>query len=682
MRFAARDRGQANSRALLRAKDAWRLLNRLQPSESVVLGGAAAVVGLLCGIGVWAFKRLIDLAHLATFGGIGLGLGGLGSWTVALMPVIGGLVVGLMLYYLVRPERQHGVAGIMESVALSGGRLNYKALPAKALAAAISIGSGASVGPEDPSVQIGANAGSMLGQWLHLSDERVRTLAVAGAAGGIAAAFNAPIAGVFFGLEIVLGEFTGNAFSVVLAAVISAVFTQAVSGPQPAFAVPAYAFHSPLELPLDLGLGILAGPVAALYIRALYVARDAFHSIDVQPWLKPVLGGLGVGIVGLFLPQVFGVGYDTIGQIFNGPQFPLLLLLALLAAKLIATAISIGAGFPGGVFAPSLYLGAALGAAFGLLAQRAFPSLAIVPAAFAMVGMAAVLAGTVHAPLTAIILLFEMTNDYRIILPLMLAVIVSLVISQRLHRESVYTFALARLGIRLDKGRDVEVLEAITVGEVMEPDFPTLRESDRLVAAAEVFANSRHHGLPVVNAEGALVGILTVQDLERERSKDGQPECTVGDVCTRDLLVAYPGESIGAALRRMGTRDVGRLPVVSRDDPRRLIGVLRRADMVKAYDVALTRRAARLHRANEVLLGAYSEMGVVEIKVATGAACVGKRVSQTAWPRDCVIATLRRGRQILIPHGDTVLRPGDVLVVVAEGSARAGVEVLCAAQED
>ena len=415
-------------------------------------------------------------------------------------------------------------------------------------------------------------------------------------------------------------------------------------------------------------LGALAGVVAALYIRAIYQMRDIFHALKAPGWLQPAIAGGVIGVVGIFLPQIFGVGYDTIGQILGGTALPMGLLLALLAAKLLMTAVSVGGGFPGGVFAPALFLGAALGAAYGTIAQRLLPGMTLATPAFAMVGMAAVLAGTVHAPLTAIILLFEMTNDYRIILPLMFAVVVSLVVSQRLQRDSVYTLGLARKGIRLQRGRDVEVLDTITVGEVMQRDMRTLRESEPLSAAVEVFAQTRHHGLPVTSDAGELVGVLTVQDIERIHL-EGDKAITIGAACTHDVLTAFPDETIGAALRRMSARDIGRLPVVARDNRRQLVGVLRRTDLVRAYDIALTRRITLRHTAQQVRLGAFTGAQVVEQIVEPHAVCVSKRVSEVKWPRDCVLASVRRGGQMIIPHGDTVLRTGDVLVAVVEGTA-------------
>jgi CIC family chloride channel protein len=659
------------------------LFERGQINESVILSIVAMLVGTASGAGVWLFKRAIDLVHLAAFDWLGGALRPLGPWTVAIVPALGGLLVGLIIYFYVGVERHHGVAGIMEAVALAGGRLRYRRLPAKAIVSALGIGAGASLGPEDPSVQIGANLGSMLGQILHISEERVRALVAAGAAAGIAAAFNAPIAGVFFALEIVLGEIAGSALGmVVVASVVSAVFTQAVSGPEPAFNIPSYAFHAVHELPLYIGLGVLAGPIAALYIRAVYKAQDIFHTWRVSRWFKPAAAGLLVGITGIFLPQVFGVGYDTIELTLTNQHIAIGLLLALLAAKLLMTAASIGSGFLGGVFAPSLYLGAMLGAAYGEIAANLFPSLPIVPPAFAMVGMAAVLAGTVHAPLTAILLLFEMTNDYRIILPLMFAVVISLLISQRLQRDSIYTLGLARKGIRLEHGRDVEVMQAIRVEEVMQRDVQTFKESDSLDYAAQVFADTHHHGLPVVNEANEVVGILTLQDLERAH-QSGKEDLTIGQACTHNLLEAYPDETIGTVLRRMSASGVGRLPVVERDNPRHLVGLLRRSDIIRAYDLALTRRAVLRNRAYQVRLGAMSDegMSVTEVQIEPEAACAGKRISEIKWPHDCVIATLRRGHHFIIPHGDTVLHPGDVLVAVAEGEAREVIIRICKNKE-
>ncbi len=655
-----------------------RWLNRWQPSEAVVLGGAAVLVGIGSGLGIWLFEQAIEFSKWIFFEQAGEWLTAWSPWLIFLLPVVGGLIVGLIGQYLIGEERHHGVAGIMESVALAGGRLRYRRIPAKAVASALSIGAGASVGPEDPSVQIGSNLGSMFGQWLHLSDERVRTLVAAGAAGGIAAAFNAPIAGIFFAVELILGELGSSAFgAVALSAVLAAVVTQVISGPEPAFHIPIYEFQSAWELPLYLGLGLLTGPIAALYIRLIYVAHDIFHLWHIPRWLKTPVAGLIVGLVGIALPQIFGVGYTTIGSILNGANFSLLLLALLLIAKLLLTPISIAGGFYGGVFAPSLFLGATLGLAYGQVAANLFPSLHITPPAFALVGMASVLAGTVRVPLTAVILLFEMTNDYRIILPLIFAVVVSMVVSQLLEHDSVYELGLARKGIRLERGRDVEVLEAITVREVMDTKTASLQEESSLTEAGRILMTTRRHGMPVVNAQNDLIGVFTVQDLERGQAMPDSEALTVGMICTRELLVTYPDETLGEALRRMGTRDIGRLPVIARDDALRMVGVLRRSDLVRAYNIAIARRTTLRHQAQQVRLGEYSGVSVTEMTIAESAFCNNKQVKEIPWPQESVIASIRRDQRLLIPHGDTVLRAGDVIALVADEAAQKEIKRLC-----
>ncbi len=643
------------------------MFERITNSQTLSLGGSAILVGLLTGAGVWLFKWLFDLLR-------GFAFGAVSGWAVILIPVLGGMVVGLVGIYLVGEEKLHGTASIMQAVALAGGRIRYQNTPFKTLAAILSIGTGASVGPEDPSVQIGASLGSMFGQLLHMSNDRMKTLVAAGAASAIAAAFNAPIAGVFFALEIVMGEINGSALGMVLvAAVTSSVFTQAVSGNSPAFQVPAYAFGSAWELPLYLVLGLLAGPISAFYVWLLYKMQDLYGSWKVSQLVKTASAGLAVGVVGVFLPQIFGVGYNTIGEILNKNDIGIWLLLALLIGKIVLTTLSLAGGFFGGVFAPALFIGATLGGAFGLLATNLFPGLGLSPAAFALVGMAAVLAGAVHAPLTAVILLFELTNDYRIILPLMFAVAVSLLISQRIQKDSVYDMGLARHGIRLDRGRDVEVMGAITVGDAMHTGGETLPETMSLTGAAEVLARTRHHGLPVVDANGWLSGILTVQDIEHATGE------TVGAAFTREVEVAFPDETLNMALRRMSIRDVGRLPVVARENPRKLLGILRRTDVIHAYDIALTRRVQQRHQENAYRLDTLTpaQVNISDVVIETGAAAVDKTMKEIPFPRECVIASVRRRGQVFIPRGETVLHAGDVLVVVAEGLAREEAVKLC-----
>ncbi len=655
-----------------------KLLSRVQVSETAVLIAIAIVVGGLTGGGVWLFKRLIDLSHIAFYSGAGGAMSRIGGWTIVLVPVIGGVVVGLLMHYLVGVERYHGVTGIIESVALGGGRLRYWRMPIKAIAAALAIGSGASVGPEDPSVQIGANLGSLFGDKLRMSEERVRALVASGSAAGIAAAFNAPIAGVFFAIEIIQGEIAAGALGVVvLASVTSAVLTQALSGPDPAFIVPPYSFGSPWQLALYLVLGLLAGPVSAAYIRLLYLAQDIFHSWHVPRPVHTAAAGLIVGLTGLALPQILGVGYDTLGTVLSSAGVSLMLLVALMTAKLIMTPVSLGGEFPGGVIAPSLFIGAMLGGAVGTLGKMLFPSLEIAPGAFAMVGMAAVLAGAVHAPLTAILLLFEMTRDYRIILPLMFAVTVSLFLSSRLQPDSLYIHGLARKGLRIERGRDVDVLEGITVGEVMDKKYITVQEDTPLQQAADTMLKLRRHGVMVLDSRGELSGVITLQDIQNAQTNGDVSQLQVQDAYSRNPLVAFPDETLAEALRRMGIRDIGTLPIVARQNARKIVGILRRSDTIRAYDLALTRRTALRQRAQQARLGVLSGARVEEIVLEAGSSCEGRSVSEIAWPHDSVIASIRRGSRLLIPHGETILQGGDVLTFVIEAKDSEALHKLC-----
>jgi CIC family chloride channel protein len=663
-------------------KGLWRWISlHIQPSDALLMFGAALVIGLATGAGVWLFKQAIVVIQQGLFTDLGGAIQHYFHWGIIFVSALGGLFVGLIAYFFIKEERHAGVAGIMEAEALAGGRLRYKRMPLKVFLSALSIGSGGSVGPEDPSVQIGANLGSMFGQWLRLSDERVRALVAAGAAGGIAAAFNAPIAGVFFALEIVLGEIGGTSLgAVLLAAVASAALTQAITGAEPAFHVPAYALKSAFELPLYLLLGVLAGPIAAAYIRLVYLLQDMIAKFQAPRWIKPAISGLILGIIGLFLPQVLGTGYPAIELTLNGTQLTILFLLLLLTFKLVLTPLSLASGFTGGLLAPSLFLGAMLGALYAHVMHLLIPGLALDFPAYAMVGMAAVLAGALHAPLTAVILLFEMTNDYQIILPLMITVVTAMIVTQRLERESVYTMALIRKGIRLERGRDVEVLDRIAVREVMREDTVTVHESEPLVKASELFISTRRHGIMVMDTQNRLVGMLTLTDLDKYPVEKWS-EIKVGEACTRNLFNAYPDETLSQALRRMSTADVGRLPVVSPEDPTHLVGVIRREDVVRAYSLALTRRSAMHHRAYQVRLGAFADVDVEEVEVRRGSPLAGKRVREITWPHESVVASLRRRGEVIIPHGDTILNAGDLLLIVAEGDAREEVKKMCQVRE-
>src|SRR4051812_41824475 len=373
-----------------------------------------------------------------------------GGWFLLLAPVAGGLLYGPLVHRFAREARGHGVPEVMNAVSQRGGRIPGKVAVVKALASAICIGSGGSVGREGPIVQIGSALGSRLGQLLKLPESRLRVLVACGAAGGIAATFNAPIAGVFFALELLLVNFAAEAFGlVVLSAVTASVIGRALLGDAPFLHLPAFALRDPREYLFYALLGLVAGSVGVLFTRVLYAVEDACDWAWRGPeWARPAVGGLLLGGLLLVLPQMYGVGYPVLQAGVEG-RYALGFLLVLLLAKMIATSLTIGIGGSGGVFAPSLFCGAMLGAAVGIVAQHVAPGVVGPSGAYALVGMGAVFAGAARAPITAVLILVELSGEYTIVLPLMLAIVLATAVSKALARDTVYTLKLRRRGIDL-----------------------------------------------------------------------------------------------------------------------------------------------------------------------------------------------------------------------------------------
>jgi CIC family chloride channel protein len=653
------------------------LLEQWQLPPEVIMVGMALLVGAGTGLGAVTFRYLIQAVAWVGYSWFPHQIEGWGKAYVVIIPVIGGLLVGPLIYFFAREAKGHGVPEVMEAVALRGGRIRPIVALIKSLASALCIGSGGSVGREGPIVQIGSALGSSLGQILHLSDDRVRNLVACGAAGGIAATFNAPIAGVIFALEIILGEFNVEYFStVVISAVVSSAIGRAVFGDIPAFAIPMeYGLNSLWEFAFYLILGVLAALIGVAFVRLLYWSEDLFDNWERPPeWIKPAIGGLLLGGLALAYPQVTGVTWDHVPQIFNvgyeviesalSNQFALGMVVILLLLKLVATGLTLGSGGSGGIFAPSLFMGAMLGAAFALVINRLFPGVAAPPGAYALVGMGAVVAAAAHAPITAVLILFELTGDYRIILPLMLTVVVATLLAQQLlEGESIYTLKLTRRGIRLQRGRDVDVLQGVTVDEVMRSEVDTVTTDLTLVELSELFTRLRHQGLPVLDQRGKLWGIVTVTDLDLAINNNLSRQTTVAQIGTPrpQLLVAYPDETMGEALTRMGRRGLGRLPVVSRSDPNHLLGLIRRADIIRAYNLALSRRAELQHRTRRIQLRNLDGTEFVDLTLQMGDKVIGQTVQDIAdaMPNECLLISIRRNGRVFIPHGDTIFQPGD-----------------------
>lgn len=459
---------------------------------------AAVVIGCLSGLGAVAFRYLISVVQRITWGDWVFSLDRVRAhpwWWIALAPAVGGLLVGPLVFYFAREAKGHGVPEVMEAVALRSGVIRARLVVIKSLASALSIGTGASVGREGPIVQIGAALGSNLGQWLRVSGQRLRTLVGCGAAAGIAATFNAPIAGPIFAAEVILGDFGVAQFSpIVISSVIATVISRYYLGDFPAFIVPGYELVSAWELPIYFVLGAAAALVALVFVKVLYFFEDWLETVPWPAWITASLGGLAVGCLGIAFPEVFGVGYEAMDRALAG-EMGLGLLAILLLLKILATSITLGSGGSGGIFAPSLFIGAMTGGLLGTLVHQVFPGATASPGAYALVGMGAVVAGTTHAPITAILILFELTSDYQLIVPLMTSCIIASLIASRLEPESIYTMKLTRRGSAIRRGQDLNVLRALKVRDVMSDQVVMVREDKSL---GELVTEVADHPQPII----------------------------------------------------------------------------------------------------------------------------------------------------------------------------------------
>jgi CIC family chloride channel protein len=549
----------------------------------------AVLIGLVTGFAAIAFRELIQFFNFVllerTLGWAEENLP-LGRASLPVITGAGGLVVGLMVHFFAREAKGHGVPEVMAAVAVRGGIIRPRVAVVKALASSICIGSGGSAGREGPIVQIGSSIGSSVGQLLHLSAQRVRTLVGCGAAAGIAATFNAPVAGALFSLEVILGDFGfANFAPVVVSSVVGAAVGRWYFGNTPSLTVLHFQLRSWEELFLYVLLGVIAGVAGALFTRSLYGEEDFFDRVikAIPSPLRTMAGGVLVGTVGIFLPQILGTGYGPIDAAVSN-LYPFHFLLLLFAAKMFATSTTLGSGGSGGIFAPSLFMGATLGGAFGAGVRFLFPGFTAQPGAYALVGMGAMVAAATHAPLTAVVILFEMTDNYSIVLPLMAACVIALVVSRRLSHLSIYTTKLKRAGIELREGKDVDVLRSIAARDVMQREFETVYSGMLFKDLLEFVQSARQNSFPVVDAAGRLVGVISMQNLRRWINESSFSNVVVAEeMAKRDIVTVSEDETLYTVWDKFERLDVESLPVVKRDDPGALVGLLFREDAYAAY---------------------------------------------------------------------------------------------------
>lgn len=551
----------------------------------------AIVTGLVGGLLAVIFRRLVEAVHQLFFGPVLIALPG-GDERLVLLPVLGGLVIGLTILKFAPEAGGEGIPALMESLHKKGGRIRARSGPALLIASAVTIGSGGSAGRDSPIAQIGASFGSVLGQGLRLTVADVQILAICGFVAGLAGTFNSPLGSAIFGMEVVMRRFRMvDAVPILLSAVIGAATASAFLGQNPAFKPPEIGLGL-AELWLCFVLGLALGAVSLLWVGLVSGVERLFERLHLKNGLKPALGGFVAGAAGLrFLDYgVMGVGYDGVEKVFGlvsgsaGDAVQILLfLLALAAAKALATASTLGSGGSGGSIGPTLYIGAVVGAALGLVFGDLFPAAAGHAPTYALLGAGALFAGSAGAPLTCVVMISEMTADYALLPSLMIACATSYAIAQiGLRGSTMYTLKLLRRGVSLEAGE--AVLEGVLVKDAMARDVVTVSPEMTIREVRDKIVEHNIRGFPVVT-DGEISGIITFDDL-RKVPEERQDEIRVEDVAVKEVIVAYPEENMKQVMDRLYQNNIGRLLVVERKNPKRLLGIVTRTDAISAYETA------------------------------------------------------------------------------------------------
>jgi CIC family chloride channel protein len=566
---------------------------RLRISETAWLFLLASVAGLLAGLGSIVFHYLIAAIQWLAFGSASVegpldavSRAGFSSARLLLAPAVGGLVVGPLIHFFAREAKGHGVPAVVRSVHERGGRISPAIALVKTIASAVTLGSGGSLGREGPVVQIGASIGSGVGQLLGVTPKQLKMLAAAGAAAGLAAIFNAPLGGAFFALEVIVGSFAMEAFGpIVVASVSATLVSRAILGDHPVIAVASYELEHVHELLVYVALGLACGGVAVLFTRGIALATAAFERVPTPEWMKPAIGGAAVGFIALDLtPRILGNGYETVDAIMSHRPIETLLLV-LIAAKLVATCLTLGSGGSGGVFGPTLFLGAVLGALIGKTAGFVLP--VAPPAAYALVGMAALVAGATHAPVSMVLMVFEMSDNYRIVLPLLIATSISSAVARRLYRESVDTVLDAQKGRLVHKNvalHGIPVVDAAHLG-----DGVVVAASASLDELVQRFLTGGAAVLAVVDRLGKYRGMISAETLRACEHDEAMPPAVVAlDLVRLDVPQLSPRDPLTRAVDAFHGAGIEALPIVEPGDGR-FIGLITEGDIVAAYRRAVLR---------------------------------------------------------------------------------------------
>lgn len=558
----------------------------------LILTLLAVIIGIAAGFAAYLLLTLVGLiSNLVFFQRVAFHIPELQDHTlgpfVLIVPAIGGLIVGLMAKYGSPKIRGHGTSETMEAVLVNHSRIDPRVAVLKPVATAIAIGTGGPFGAEGPIIQTGGALGSIVGQIFYVTSAERKVLLSCGAAAGMAAAFSTPIAAVILAIELFLFEFKTRSFiPLVVASVLATTVRFQLIGQSPLFEVGQMEFGMPGNIPFYVLLGLACGVFAAFFSWSLYRVEDLFERLPVDPMWWPAIGGLVIGVIGFFVPRVLGVGYENITGTLNN-QLAVGVLLSILVFKSLALFVALGSGTSGSLLVAMFMVSAALGALFAMAINAVLPGANLSPGAFALVAMAAVFGAASRATFTFIIFAFELTRDYTAVLPLMLGCVIADLIAMRLMRNSIMTEKLARHGLHIEQDYEADIMQQVAVAEVMDPDPPYLSASMPLAQLAALITSddpsiNRRNGLPILDDDGRLAGIVTRGDVLRALERPDRDTLTVLDAGTPDPLVAYPDEPMHNAIDRMLENNIGRLPVVRRDRPWEMVGYLGRTGILEA----------------------------------------------------------------------------------------------------
>ncbi len=567
-------------------------LKRLLPGENFRMIVIAATIGLVSGAANILFRAVVEAVHEYVFvHGHELLRIDEGGWYQLLLPLLPITGMVLLIPFSLRYPGEvngYGFPKFLRQVNLEGGIVKFRAIILKIVSTALTIGTGGSAGVEGPIAHVGGSLGSQMGQFFRVSGNRMKVFIAAGCAGGVAAMFNAPIAGVFFAAEIVLlGTYEVGSFAaLVISSAIATAVSRAYFGESPAFPVPAYHLvNSLVEIPLYTLMGVFMGFIAVFYIKVFYGVRNKFAAFKIHPQLKPIVGALIIGTIGIAFPQIMGDGYTYIAEVLAGKGVILVMLL-LIFLKIFTTSITLGSGGAGGVFAPALFIGAVIGGTFGGVAHNLLPDFTASPGAYAAVGIGAFLASATHAPLTAIFLLFEMTGNYLIIIPIMVSSIIGTVVASWLNEDSIDTVDFSRAGIDIHEGRETAVMKSIRVGKIISEDVDFISEEANVDQLLKIFSMTKDSFyFPVIDVTGRMTGIVSMQDVKSILHDEKlRLSSKVGSICARKVVTLTPDDNLYTAMTLFDSKGFEEIPVVESPEDKWVVGMLKRRDVIAAYN--------------------------------------------------------------------------------------------------